>query len=488
MDFSNFFNNNAEILLPELFFSFSIIGIIMYGGSVICDHRILTTYTNKLSLCIVGTILLLTLNTFITDQTILSNSFFQDNLVLNIKIILLISVFCWFLLSENSTLQMFEFSFLILLSLLGLILLVMSFDFVSVYLAIELQSLCFYILASLKRNSAFSTEAGLKYFILGALASGLLLFGCSLIYGITGTTNFENLTNLIIEFPTNPLLILGTLCILSGIFFKLAIAPFHMWAPDVYEGSPTIVTAFFAIVPKLGVFLLLIRFFHYIFYNLPEFNYWWSYLGSICAILSIGVGSLTAIQQKRLKRLLAYSGIGHLGYLLIGLFSSTNEGLQAICCYFILYIVTSISIWGSLLGVNNKFAQIRFISDLKTLFSVNPFLCLTLVMSFFSLAGVPPLAGFLAKLGIFFAGIEANFYFLVLISVFMSVISTFYYLRVIKTMIFEQMYFWNKKVLINSVTKSMSFIVTICFISLFVLFVFPTPLYLFTYFISLTCF
>jgi len=490
MDFSNFFLNNIEVLLPEIFFSFSIVGIILYGGVVISNNYVLTRYTNKLALCIVATLILLTLNTPAVDHTILSNSFFQDNFILIVKLLLLISVFCCLILSENSTLQMFEYSFLILLSLFGLILLVMSFDLISLYLAIEIQSLCFYILASLKKNSAFSTEAGLKYFILGALSSGLLLFGCSLIYGTTGTTNFEHLTNLFIDLPEQPLLILGSLCVLSALFFKLAVAPFHMWSPDVYEGAPTNVTAFFAIVPKLGIFLVLVRFFNYVFYDLPTLTYWWSTLGGICAFLSISVGSITAIQQKRIKRLLAYSAVGHVGYLLIGLFSGGTEGIQAIFFYLILYIITSICIWGSLLGINNNanVTQVRFISELKTVYALNPFLCFTLIISFFSLAGVPPLAGFLAKFGIFFSAIESSFYLIVLLAVFMSVISTFYYLRVIKSMIFEQTPIWNAKVLVCSLTKSMSLVITLGFFSLFILFVFPTPLYLFTYYLSLMCF
>jgi NADH-quinone oxidoreductase subunit N len=490
MDFSNFFLNNIEVLLPEIFFSFSIVGIILYGAIVVSETHILTRYTNKLALCIVATLILLTLNTPAIDQTILSNSFFQDNFVLIIKLLLLISVFSCIILSENTTLQMFEYSFLILLSLFGLILLVMSFDLISLYLAIEIQSLCFYILASLKKNSAFSTEAGLKYFILGALSSGLLLFGCSLIYGTTGTTNFEHLTNIFIDLPEQPLLIVGSLCLLAAIFFKLAVAPFHMWSPDVYEGAPTNVTAFFAIVPKLGIFFVLIRFLNYVFYDVPTLTYWWSYIGGICAILSIGVGSITAIQQKRIKRLLAYSAVGHVGYLLIGLFSGGVEGIQAVFFYLILYIITSICIWGSLLGIqnNNNVAQVRFISELKTVYTLNPFMCFTLVISFFSLAGVPPLAGFLSKFGIFFSAIASDFYFVVLFAVFMSVISTFYYLRVIKTMIFEQTPIWNTKVMICSFSKSMSILISLGFFSLFILFIFPTPLYLFTYYMSLMCF
>jgi len=235
MDFSTYFYTNSEFLFPEIFLSLSFIGLIFYGGIALYEPWLLTRYMNKISLCVTGILILLILNSSFSSQSFLSISFFQDLSTLWVKLFLFVSVFCCFILFENSTHQFFEFSILILLSLFGTILLIMSFDLISLYLAIELQSLCFYILASLKKNSAYSTEAGLKYFILGALTSGLLLFGCSLIYGAIGTTNFEHFTNLFINFNDHsPLLIIGSLFILIAIFFKLAAAPFHNWSPDVY--------------------------------------------------------------------------------------------------------------------------------------------------------------------------------------------------------------------------------------------------------------
>jgi NADH-quinone oxidoreductase subunit N len=360
----------------------------------------------------------------------------------------------------------------------------MSFDLILLYLAIEIQSISFYILGGLKKNSAFSTEAGLKYFILGALASGLFLFGCSLIYGITGTTNFKDLAHIFISFQNEPLLIVGSLCILFAIFFKLSVAPFHIWSPDIYEGAPSIVTAFFSITPKLGIFIVLIRFFNEIFYDLTNIVFWWEIFGVFCAFLSIFIGSLTALQQTRIKRLLAYSAIGHVGYSLIGFFSGNIEGIQAVFFYLIFYIITNLCIWGSILSLN----KIKFIMDLKNIYFINPFLGFSLLISFFSLAGIPPLAGFLAKLSIFFSALESNLYLLVFLSVFLSVISAFYYLRLIKIISFEKRLIWNFNTITCIFSKFISFIISISFISLFLFFVFPLPLSVITYYLSLLCF
>jgi len=402
-------------------------------------------------------------------------------------IILILSVFCCLIFTENFILQSFEFSFLILLSSLGFVLLILSFDLILFYIAIEIQSISFYILSCFKKNSVFSTEASLKYFILGSLASALFLFGCSLIYGITGTINFKDLTSIFINFDDQSLLVISSLCILSSIFFKLAVAPFHFWSPDVYEGSPTIVTAFFSIVPKLGIFVIFIRFFNNIFYDLSNLMYWWSTYISLCGFLSIFIGSVVAIKQTRIKRLLAYSAISHMGYILIGLIASNIEGIQSVFFYLIVYIITNIGIWGIILGIK----KFKFISELKNLFLINPFLVFTLLINFFSLSGVPPLIGFSAKLFVFISTIESNLYIILLFSIFLSIISTFYYLRLIKIITFEKNNILNileLNLIVSSLTKFISVIITCCFFSLFLLFMFPLPLSLVTYYLSLlTC-
>lgn len=473
MDFIYLFFNNFEFLLPEIYFITSLIGLIFYSGFVIYNNYILTSYINKISLCVVGVMIVLILNTCFNNY----------NFIFIIKLIIILSVFCCLIFSENSILQTFEFSFLILLSLVGFILLVMSFDLILLYLAIEIQSISFYILGGLKKNSAFSTEAGLKYFILGALASGLFLLGCSLIYGTTGTINFKDLAHVFVFFQSEFLLIVGSLCILFAIFFKLSAAPFHIWSPDIYEGAPSIVTAFFSITPKLGILIILMKFLNEIFYESASIIFWWETFGLFCAFLSIFIGSLTALQQTRIKRLLAYSAIGHVGYSLIGIFSGNIEGIQAVFFYLIFYIITNICIWGSILSLH----KIKFITDLKNIYFINPFLCFILLISFFSLTGIPPLAGFLAKLSIFFSALESNLYLLVFFSVLLSVISTFYYLRLIKIISFEKQLIWGFNSITCIYSKLTSFIISVNFISLFLFFVFPLPLSLIAYYLSLFC-
>jgi len=484
MSFSILLVNNFELFIPEIFFITSIVLLIFYGGLINSNLSILTFYTNKIASFIVFTCFILNFNTFLLNYNF---EIFQYNFIIILKFIVLFSVFCCLIFTENFILQSFEFSFLILLSSLGFILLILSFDLILIYIAIEIQSISFYILSCLKKNSAFSTEASLKYFILGSLASALFLFGCSLIYGITGTINLKDLTTIFINFNDQSLLVIGSLCILSSIFFKLAIVPFHFWSPDVYEGAPTIITAFFSIVPKLGIFVLFIRFFNNVFYDLPNLINWWVTYGSLCGFLSILIGSIVAIKQTRIKRLLAYSAISHMGYVLIGLIAGNIEGIQSVFFYLIVYIITNICIWGSILGIK----KIKFISELKNIFLTNPFLVFTLLISFFSLAGVPPLTGFLSKLFVFIATIESNLYVILLFSVFLSIISTFYYLRLIKIITFEKSNILNileSNLIVSSLTKFMSFIVTCCFFSLFLFFIFPLPLSLITYYLTLLSF
>lgn len=520
MNIYNLFITNPEIFFPEIFFTISIIALIVYGSIVILNNNtILTIYTNKISLCIVGILLLLTINCYSFNFTY---DFYNYNFILISKLIIIISIFCYLILTENSILQPFEFSLLILFSLLGFLLLVMSSDLILFYIAIEIQSISFYILSCLKRNSVFSTEAGLKYFILGALISGLFLFGCSLIYGSTGTLNFKDLSDLLfwnnqkvilVSTSTinkiidnkygvygeinaelllnslyllidNSLLVFGSLCILFFIFFKLSVAPFHIWLPDIYEGSPTIVTAFFFILPKISLIISLVYIFNGIFSKFHNLIYWWEIVGSSCIILSIFIGSVTALQQNKLKRLLSYSSISHVGYILIGLFSNTIDGIQAVFFYLIIYVLTNICVWGSILNIN----KIKFISELKNLYQINYFLTCTLILSFFSLSGIPPLVGFLAKLHIFICALESDFYLIILFSIFLSVISTFYYLKLIKITLFEKHFYTNFNNLYFFSKKFTTFIISISFFSLFLLFIFPLFFNLITYYLSLCCF
>jgi NADH-quinone oxidoreductase subunit N len=319
-----------------------------------------------------------------------------------------------------------------------------AYDFVSFYLALELQSLSFYILATFKKDSAFSTESGLKYFILGALSSGFLLFGMSLIYGSVGSTNFEVILKSLVLLDYNDIftdgftarVIIGSVFILISILFKLTAAPFHMWAPDVYEGAPTTVSIIFASVPKLALFVVLLKVFYLLFY---DFIFFWQHEILFCSLISILVGTFSALRQTKIKRFLAFSSVTHVGFLLIAFSTGTLEGVGSLFFYMIIYIVMTLNAWSIvlLLEYRNKGSRLRYITDLQNLSKTNPVISFTLAMNLFSMAGVPPLAGFFAKMYIFFAGLEVSLNLIVIVGIVISVISAFYYLRFIKLMYFD---------------------------------------------------
>lgn len=374
-----------------------------------------------------------------------------------------------------------------------MLLLVSSIDFISMYLTIELQSLCFYVIASFKRNSEFSTEAGIKYFILGAFSSGLLLFGFSLIYGFTGTTNILQLSNIFIcgvqqmWISTGSLRAceLGMIFILVGFLFKLTAVPFHMWAPDVYEGAPTSVTAFFSIAPKIAILGIFLRIFLEGFYN---FMSPWQKVIIFCSFCSMLFGSLAAMAQNKIKRLLAFSSISHVGFLLIGFSCGTLEGLQSLIFYLVIYILMTINIFAIILSpirrnFTNKIQHIKYSTDFAMLSKTNSLLAFTLCINLFSMAGIPPLAGFYSKAFLFFAAISSSLYILAVIGILTSVISCFYYIRIIKIIYFEKTKNWSSFYRIskeNSITLGFSFFILIFFIA------YPTPLYFWTHKASLT--
>jgi NADH-quinone oxidoreductase subunit N len=331
---------------------------------------------------------------------------------------------------------------LILLALLGITLLVSSNDLLALYLAMELQSLSFYTLATLKRDDESSTEAGLKYFILGALSSGIFLFGVSLIYGLTGLTNFDSLSLFVfgmgLESDNSVYsitgLLIGIIFIGIAFLFKLAAAPFHMWVPDVYQGSPTSITALFAIVPKLAIFGVLIRLYLNTFLGLMI---QWQPLIIFCSIASMIIGSFGALNQSLIKRLLAYSAISHIGYVLIAFASGTHTSLQALLIYMTIYMIMSIQSFTILLSLRKKLLSggngksINYLIELVSLSRSQPVLAITFAISLLSLAGIPPLAGFFSKWLVFSAAIQSHFYLLAIIGVLTSVLASVYYLRII---------------------------------------------------------
>jgi len=336
---------------------------------------------------------------------------------------------------EMQRMSRFEYPILIMFSTVGMMLMISANDLISLYMALELQSLPLYVLAAMRRDNLRSTEAGLKYFVLGALSSGMLLYGASLLYGYTGATNFDTIALVLEQADVLSLgVITGMILLLSGLAFKIAAVPFHMWTPDVYEGAPTSVTAFFAIVPKLAALALLLRVFMGPFAELAD---QWQQVVILISMASMILGSIGAIAQTNIKRMLAYSSIGHMGYALIGLASANVTGVKAVMVYAVLYMVASIGTFAIVLMMKQKERMVENINNLAGLAGRQPMIALAMAAMMFSMAGIPPLAGFFGKLFVFQAAIDAELYALAIVGVLTSVIAAFYYLRIIKIMYFD---------------------------------------------------
>jgi NADH-quinone oxidoreductase subunit N len=327
-----------------------------------------------------------------------------------------------------------EFPVLVMLAVLGMMLMVSARSFLGLYVALELQSLSLYVLAAFLRNDTKSSEAGLKYFVLGALASGLLLYGISLIYGVSGSLSFSALHTLLVV-PKIPVeLTLGLVFVLAAFAFKISAAPFHMWAPDVYEGAPTPVTAFFAAAPKLAGIALLIKVLYQPFGGLGS---QWQQIIIVLSLISMAWGAFGAIAQSNIKRLMAYSSIGHVGYALLGLAAGGQAGLQATLLYMMIYLPMTLGGFAVILCAKREGQELENLSDFAGLARSQPMLAAAMALVMFSMVGVPPLAGFFGKFYVFMAAVEANLLWLALIGVLLSVIGAFYYLRLIKIMYFD---------------------------------------------------
>jgi NADH-quinone oxidoreductase subunit N len=337
--------------------------------------------------------------------------------------------------ARSTGIDRFEFPVLIVLATLGMLLMISANDLISVYLALELQSLALYVVAAMNRDNLRSTEAGLKYFVLGALSSGMLLYGMSLVYGFTGHTGFEGIAAALSAEGRSLGLIFGLVFILAGIAFKISAVPFHMWTPDVYEGAPTPVTAFFAAAPKVAAMAMLIRLVITPFESIVTD---WQQIIVFISIASMLLGSFAAIGQKNIKRLMAYSSIGHMGYALVGLSSGSMAGVRGVLIYMLVYMVMTLGTFACIMAMKRKDGNhVESVDDLAGLSQTNPLMASVLTVMMFSLAGIPPLAGFFAKYFVFMAAIEAHLYALAIIGVLASVVGAYYYLRVIKLMWFD---------------------------------------------------
>lgn len=333
------------------------------------------------------------------------------------------------------TLGRFEYSIVIMLATLGTMLMASANDMLTLYVGLELQSLALYVLAAFNRDNPKSSESGLKYFVLGALSSGILLFGISLVYGVTGMTNFDSISAALGNGAVSPVMLVGFVFILAGLAFKISAAPFHMWVPDVYEGAPTSVTAFFAAVPKVAAFALLLR---VLFDAFTPIAAQWQPIIMVLAVLSMAVGSFAALKQTNIKRLMAYSSIGHVGYALVGVAAGTQAGIQGVLVYLAIYFIMTLGVFAIILSMRQEGKQLENISDLAGIGKTQPIIALSLAVLMFSMAGVPPLAGFFGKFYVFMAAIQQGLYGLAITGVVLSAVSAYYYLRLIKIAYFDE--------------------------------------------------
>lgn len=329
----------------------------------------------------------------------------------------------------------FEFPVLVLLSTAGMLLMISANGLISLYLALELQSLALYVIAAFDRDNVRSSEAGLKYFVLGALSSGMLLYGCSLIYGFTGSTSFVDIAAVAKAHPQSVALIFGLVFILAGLAFKVSAVPFHMWTPDVYEGAPSPVTAFFAAAPKVAGMALLTR---AVLGAFPGALHEWQQIVIAVSIASMALGAFAAIGQTNIKRLMAYSSIGHVGFAFVGLAAATPEGVQGVLVYLAIYLAMTLGTFACIISMRREGEPVEDIASLSGLSRTQPLMAFLLAMLMFSLAGIPPLAGFFAKFYVFLAAVNAGLYWLAVIGVITSVIGAYYYLRIVKIMYFDE--------------------------------------------------
>ena len=424
--------NNLNILLPEVFLTLSIFSILMIGVFIKNSFNLIFNLSSLILIITIGIIF----NNPNNQEKIFLDSFTRDSFSNFFKIIILISSLFVLNSSKNyildNKLGKFEYPIIILLSILGMFFMVSSNDIILFYLGLELQSLSLYILASMDRDNLKSSESGIKYFVLSALSSGLLLYGCSLLYGFTGSTNFDLIADQLNKDNTGA--VFAMVFILVGLAFKVSAVPFHMWTPDVYEGAPTAITSYFAVVPKVAGFAVLIKFMLIPFSNiLAE----WQTIIIFMSIASMILGSVAAIGQKNIKRLLAYSSIGHIGYALAGVATGVVSGYESAIIYIAIYVIMNIGAFSCLYLLKKDGEYKENISDLSGISKKHPILAISFLLILFSLAGIPPLGGFFAKFYVFTAVLEQQMYTLAIIGLLTTVISAFYYLKIIKTIYFD---------------------------------------------------
>jgi len=421
-------------LLPEILLGLGAMALLMLGafrGNLAAE---VVDFAAIVLLAVAGVVLLV-----LPAGKLVSfgGSFVVDDFARFLKILALIGSAAAIAMSldyvQRERQQRFEYSVLILLSTLGMMMLISAADLIALYLGLELMSLPLYVVAASHRDQLRSTEAGLKYFVLGALSSGMLLYGASLVYGFTGTVTFSGIAQAATHGGIG--LIFGIVFLFAGFCFKVSAVPFHMWTPDVYEGAPTPVTAFFAAAPKVAGIAMFVRAAVVAF---PGITMQWQQIVVFVAIASMLLGAFAAIGQRNIKRLMAYSSIGHMGFALIGLAAGTAEGVQGVLLYMAIYITMTLGVFAVILSMRRSTGMVESIDQLAGLARSHPTTAFLLAMLLFSMAGVPPLAGFFAKFYVFLAAIKAGLYVLAVIGVLASVVGAYYYLAIIKLMYFDE--------------------------------------------------
>nr|YP_010118795.1 NADH dehydrogenase subunit 2 [Laminaria solidungula]QQY85013.1 NADH dehydrogenase subunit 2 [Laminaria solidungula] len=492
MKFALIFQNDTAAFLPELFLAISILVVLLHGSFLGVSAASLYTYLTPSMVRLTSTILflslLLVLNNPVESQTLWNAIFVTDNIGTWSKSIVFLGLLFCVSVSESymfsARFRAYEFFVFIIGIGLSLCLLISSYDLLSIYLSMEFLSLIFYVLAAWKKNSYFSAEAGLKYFILGSVASIFFLFGASLIYFAMGTTNLGSLTLLTENLITSsPFVYLGLVCVVSALLFKIGAAPYHMWIADVYEGAPTLVGFIFAVIPKFAFFVVILRL---------SFTSFWSFFPSlwenffcICGLFSLFIGCVCGLGETKIKRLLAFSSVGHVGFLCLGLASGNIEGIQAVLFYLSVYMLTAAFLWVYILHLDlssTSGSTLLTFSDSIGLVRSNPLMGFGVALMIFSLAGIPPFGGFFAKLNIFVSLVDSSFYIIAIFVVIASVISAFYYIRLIKIFYFEKNKNWF---FFAPLSKGAAMVLVLSGLTIIFFMLSPNIFYLLTYKIGL---
>jgi NADH-quinone oxidoreductase subunit N len=425
---------DAVAALPEIFLAIVAAALLMVGAFSKSEPYRLVQWLGVAALVATA---VLVLNGY--SAKAFAGAFIVDQFAQTLKVLALLATAVAIILSgrflQRVGMAKFEYIILMLLASVGMMMMISANDLISLYMGLELQSLALYVVAAINRDNAKSSEAGLKYFVLGALSSGMLLYGASLVYGFTGSTSFAGIAEALHTSGSSIGIVFGLVFILAGLAFKVSAVPFHMWTPDVYEGAPTPVTAFFASAPKVAAMALMVRVltgpFNHILHD-------WQQIIVLISILSMALGAFAAIGQSNIKRLLAYSSIGHMGFALVGMAAGTQEGVSGVVAYMLIYVATTLGVFACVLAMRRAGLAVENISDLAGLGRTNKGLAFVLSMLMFSLAGIPPLAGFFGKLFVFMAAVKAGLWLLAVLGVIASVVGAFYYLRIVKIIYFDE--------------------------------------------------